>query len=224
MKKIDESYFKVQNEMQKNNVEDIIEKDEKILLRLKPNKTAYVWSAVMGMLPFALIWLIFDLTAIIFICQVPTFPTGVLIFIIVFFAFHLTPVWIWIGQIVNATIGYKNIEYVFTSKRIIIRSGVIGIDFKTINYSDIEGVNLKVSFIDRMLKVGDIYIQAVTQSSVLNDINNPYAVLSSIQKITLDIKTDINYPNDLRPSTNHGYKTQYSGSDVFTEIRKSNDD
>ena len=102
-------------------------------------------------------------------------------------------------------------QYVFTEKRVIIRSGLVGIDFKSIYYSDISGVNVKVGFLDRLLKVGDIYIRANNQSAVLNDIQNPYFILSRLQKITLDIKTDIYYPNNLRPEENDGYNTKYTG-------------
>ena len=53
--------------------------------------------------------------------------------------------------------------------------------------------------------------QALNQSAVLNNIENPYFYLSKLQKITLDIKADIQYPNDLRPKENHGYNTEYKG-------------
>ena len=60
-----------------------------------------------------------------------------------------------------------------------------------------------------MFKVGDLYFTAHNQSAVLMDIEKPYFFLNKLQKITLDIKTDIHYPNDLRPSENHGYNTKY---------------
>ena len=140
-------------------------------------------------------------------------PSIIWAFIVPFFAVHLMPVWIWLANILKANRNHKNLEYAFTEKRIIIRSGVIGIDFKNIYYSDIEGVNLKVGIIDRLCKVGDIYIQANTQTSVILDIENPYFILSKLQKIVLDIKTDIYFPNNLRPDENDGYKTKYKGFD-----------
>ncbi len=216
MKKIDESYFEQGSDMRATKVEDILSKNENILIRLKPNKKAYILSSVFNMMPFALIWLAFDLTFIIMMFTgvgnaMGTAPT---IFIAVFMCFHLTPVWIWIGQIITAVFGYKNMEYVFTDKRIIVRSGLIGIDFKSIFYADIKGVNLKVGLADKIFKVGDIYVTAAEQSAVLCDINNPYKIMTSLQKITHDIKTDIHFPNDLRPDTNHGYNTAYKGEDM----------
>lgn len=210
MARINENFFKMENDMQASRVEDILDKDEKILLRTKPNKKAYVLSAVLTMLPIAIFWTAFDLTFVLaLIFGKMDAPKWGYALVIGFLLVHMTPVWIWLGNIIRATIGYKNIEYVFTDKRIIVRSGVIGIDFKNVYYSEIEGVNLRVGIFDRMFKVGDIYIQSMKQSTVLSDISNPYFILSRLQKITLDIKTDISYPNDLRPETNHGYNTKY---------------
>lgn len=211
MAKIDENYFKVENPMKQNAVEDILEKDEKILQRLKPNAKVIRLEAIFKGMPLALLWFTIDA---IFI--VTMFTTGaveeapwMIAFMVGFFALHLLPVWLYIANLIKKLAGYKNIEYVFTDKRIIIRSGLVGIDFKSIYYTSLESVNLKVGLFDRLFKVGDIYLKANTQTAVLEDIENPYVYLSKLQKIALDIKSDIYYPNDLRPSENHGYQTEY---------------
>ena len=214
MKNIDENYFKMTEGMQTNNVEDILDPEESVLLRLKPKKSAYIFNSTMRMLPIALIWLLFDgffIGAMVY--NAGRMPWQIWLIIVPFFAVHLLPVWMWVGGIVKAVAGWKNNEYVFTEKRIILRSGVVGIDFVNIYYSDIKGVNLRVGLIDRMFKVGDIYISAERQSNVLWDIPNPYFILQKLQKIVADIKTDIIFPNDLRPKENHGYRTKYRGGD-----------
>lgn len=210
---IDEEYFKINNTKTKDKIEDVLEEDERILVRLRPNKKVYILERVTKMLPFALIWLLFDSMFIVmmFITNAFEEDPGILFFVIPFFAFHLAPVWIWIAGIVKGVSGYKNVEYAFTDKRIIIRSGVIGVDFKTFYYTDITGVNVRVGLLEKMYKVGDIYLKSETQSAILDDIEHPYEYLAKLQKITLDIKTDIYYPNDLRPEDNHGYNTKYRG-------------
>ena len=65
--------------------------------------------------------------------------------------------------------------------------------------------------LDRIFKVGDLYIQTASQVGKIENIKAPYHYSSKIQKIVQDIKTDINFPNDLRPSENHGYNTKYIG-------------
>lgn len=201
--------------MKQNAVEDILEKDEKILQRLKPNAKVIRLEAIFKGMPLALLW--FSIDAIFIVTM---FTTGaveeapwMIAFMVGFFALHLLPVWLYIANLIKKLAGYKNIEYVFTDKRIIIRSGLVGIDFKSIYYTSLESVNLKVGLFDRLFKVGDIYLKANTQTAVLEDIENPYVYLSKLQKIALDIKSDIYYPNDLRPSENHGYQTEYKGGE-----------
>ncbi|MBD5092111.1 MAG: PH domain-containing protein [Clostridiales bacterium] len=215
MKRIDERYFDVTDSMQANKIEDILNVGESVLWRAKPNKKAYVMQAAFKMLPIALIWLIFDgafIVGISYGMSQGSIPLGILGFIIPFFLLHLTPVWIWIGNTIKAVAEIQNIEYVATDRRIIVRSGVIGIDFKFLNYNEIETVNVKVSPTDKLFKVGDIYVNASSNSAVLFDVSNPYVIGSKFQKLVLDIKSDIHYPNALRPDTNPGYHTSYTDS------------
>lgn len=123
------------------------------------------------------------------------------------------PVWIWLSNVISASAQHKNIEYAFTNKRIIIRSGLI-IDIKNIYYIDIQSVNLRVGLIDRMLKVGDIYIKSKLETAVLWDIPNPYIITNKLQKVVNDIKTDMNYPNALRPAENTGFNTIYNANNT----------
>ena len=118
--------------------------------------------------------------------------------------------WIWITKVVTANRQYKNLEYAFTNKRIIIKSGIIGIDIKSLYYSEIDSFNLKVGLIDKILKVGDIYISSKSGAQVLYDIENPYILTQKLQQIVVDIKTDIQFPNNLRPETNDGYNTKFT--------------
>lgn len=209
---IDERYF-MDNSLQKNSIDDVVKSDEKVLWRDKPNATSYVLANMLKMLPIALIWLIFDGTFIFFMAvgmSSGEIPLSILWFIVPFFLLHLTPVWLWIGKTVKAAREVRNIEYAITDKRIIIRSGMIGIDFKFINYTEIDSVNVKVGLIDKIFRVGDIYINSSVNSGVLWDIVDPYKIGNALQRVTMDIKSDIHYPNAMRPTSNTGYKTDYS--------------
>ena len=204
MGKIDENYFKT-SDKDYTQIDEIIDDGEKILWRGKPKKSAYVLNAFLKMLPIAIIWLAFDGAFIaLLLTQMgwDMIPAPMKVFIFVFFAFHLVPVWIWIANVVTANRQHKNLEYAFTNRRIIVRSGIIGIDFKNVFYTDVEAVNLKV---------GDIYINSKAGATVLFDIDNPYFITGRLQKIVADIKTDTLFPNNLRPEENDGYKTDYKG-------------
>lgn len=214
MPNIDENYFNPNDGIKANKIEDILEEGETILQRLKPDRRDYILEAIFKGLPFALIWAAFDVFFIVMMVTTGAFAQmgGFMIPVLIgFFALHLLPVWLYIAAIVKRVGGYKNIEYVLTDKRVIIRSGLIGIDFRYFYYSAISSLTVKVGLWDRMFKVGDLYLVAPNQSAVLEDIKNPYFYGTKIEKIVHDIKADISYPNDLRPKENHGYGTKYKG-------------
>ncbi len=215
MAKLDETYFKIEpSGRDLKNIEDVIGSDEQILWSGKPKKRAFLINAFTKMLPIALIWLLFDGAFIgLMIGTMDEIPAPVKIFMVVFFLFHLMPVWIWLSNVLTANRQHENLEYAFTNKRIIIKSGIIGIDFKNIYYSEIDSVNLRVGLVDRIEKVGDIYIKSIGGANVLYDLENPYSLTEKLQKIVVDIKTDIQFPNNLRPAENDGYSTKYTYRD-----------
>lgn len=212
MAKFDERYFGGADD-QPYDINSLIGEDEEIIWQGKPNKKAFVLNNVLKMFPIALIWLCFDGFFIYMLVSNDVFSQlgGFAILIVVFFVIHLIPVWIWIQNIVTASARHKNIDYVFTNKRIIIKSGLVGIDINNIYYTEISNVSLKVGLIDKMCGVGDIYIKATSSAQVLWDIDSPYTVVNRLQKVVNDIKTDVHFPNVLRPEENKGFNTKYKG-------------
>lgn len=208
MKRVDDKNFAPS--MSANKVEDVLLEGESVLWRSRPDRRAYIFAACFKMLPIAILWLAVDITLIVFLVLFANVPRKFAAILVPFFAVHLTPVWMWIYNTVKAAIEVKNIEYVFTDRRMIVRKGVIGIDFDYVFYDKIEAINVKVALTDKMFKVGDIYITAVAKAAVLFDQRDPYALSAKLQQIASDMKADINYPNALRPDVNSGYNTEYS--------------
>lgn len=189
MKKIDSDFFNNNNQSEFVSIEQMLGVDEKILWQQKPKRIAFVLSKIITMLPIAIIWLAFDAFFIYMLCSSGTkFPTLMIVFFVVFFLFHLTPVWIWLAKVITASRQYKNVEYAFTEKRIIIKSGIVGIDFKSIYYTDINSVNVKVGFVDKILKVGDIQINVYSNTEVLSKIGDPYNIAKKLEQIVYDLK------------------------------------
>ena len=213
MANYNEKYFLKTESLEKNNIEDLLSPGEEILWRGKPNRKAYVLSKIFHMLPLIIFWLLIDVGIITFMAVNGVFsvmPWYLVLFLVVFFLIHLTPFWLWLSNIITASIQQKNIEYALTTNRVILRTGIF-IDVQNIYYADIVSVNLRVGIIDKMCKVGDIYIVSKFGSHVLFDVSRPYETVSRLQKIIQDIKTDVYYPNELRPQTNPGYNTKYEG-------------
>lgn len=210
--KENQKYF-AKNEMYRNNISDIVGEDETILWEGAPKKSAYIAAAFLKMLPIVILWLAVDITIIVVLAGLEGVPW----FAWIFFAIHLAPVWIWIANIIHAVAELKNVRYAITDKRIIIRSGVI-VDLKFMYFTEITNVRVRVGVVDRLLKVGDIYITAEVQKAVLYDIAAPYTVANEIQRLVRDIKSDTFYPNALRPETNQGYRTKYVAGEGFGKL------
>ena len=211
MANVNKEFFQVEEPIKQNEIKDIIAEDEEILLTLKPEKGIYVAEAILKGLPLALLWGGFDAFFIYMMITTGAFAElGPTIGIIIgFFFFHLIPVWLYVGRVVKRVMGYKNLSYAFTDKRIIVRSGIIGIDFKFLYYTDIDSVNVTLGILDRLFKVGDLQVRSATQTIVLDDIKSPYQYGDKIQTLIRDLKADMLYPNDLRPKENNGYNTKY---------------
>ena len=190
-------------------MDNLIAEGEKVLWSDKPKKNAFIINNSMGMLPVALIWLVIDGFFIAAALTAAPQPSALKIFLLVFFAIHLMPVWVWLGKMMSSNKRWKNTEYIVTDRRIIIRGGFIGYKYQNLFYTDIKSVDLNVGIVDRLLKVGDIHIMAEAGSAVIYDVEQPHAVFNLIQKTVLDIQAGIHYPNVLRPEANPGYKTSY---------------
>lgn len=192
---------------------------ETLIWSSKPKKSAFIANRILTMMPIALVWLCFDSLILIQMLSSGEIKE-MLFFIIPFFALHLFPVWIWLGNIITANKRWKNTKYYVTDKRIILQTGFVDMNYQTIYYKDIKNVNLRIGLIDKLLGVGDIYFDLGTYvsnkgSQTFNqaflDIEKPHEIYPRLQKIVLDIQTDIEYPNAMRPNDNPGYNTKYKG-------------
>ncbi|MFA6697957.1 MAG: PH domain-containing protein [Eubacteriales bacterium] len=191
-------------------ISNFLMEGEQVLWAGKPKKNAFVINKSLKMFPIALIWLLFDSIFIGAIIASGEFA-NVFWFVIPFFAVHLIPVWMWLGNILGANRRWKNTEYAITDKRVILRTGVLGYELNNIYYTDIEKVKLTTGVIDRMLKVGDIHLEIGEGKVSILDIEDAFEVYKMLQKTVLDIQSDIHFPNELRPDVNPGYRTSYKG-------------
>ena len=213
----------------------MVGKNESILWSGKPMKKCFILESIFNpLLPFALIWLLFDGFFIFMIVHgtaQSSHPTTAAIPFVAFFALHLMPVWIYLGGILLAGLRYKNAAFLITDKGIYISSGVFALNFNHKPFMEISRVNLHQGVIDRWLGVGDVVISAagsldgapkfvqdlasglpreqlnVTLS--IYDIPDYQHVYSLVKELQQNIYSDVQYPNDLRPKENHGYNTKY---------------
>ena len=189
-------------------IEELMQKNEKGFWRDTPDRICYVWGSVISLLPFAIIFLIIDVGFVVLFFSVEG-AEEILWFFILFFALNLLPVLMVFGTYAQYALEYPNVAYAITDKRVIIRDGIIGIDFKSIDYAEINHIRVDINILEKIRKVGTIEIRTGSGIFRIISVKNPYKVFKFLQKVSFDVKTDINYPNAKRPDNNPGYNPTY---------------
>ena len=187
----------------------------------KPKKSAFIATKSLTMLPLAFVWLLIDFQFI----QSSLQNGEAAMIILPFFALHLMPVWIWLANVITASRRWTNTTYYVTNRRIIIQGGFFAVNETSLFYKDLRNTRLNIGFLDKLFHTGDIcfddgyqYDRRHSRNNglvlgntgfVFEDMEDASEVYSRIQKIILDIQTDMEYPNALRPDVNPGYTTEY---------------
>jgi len=200
------------NEFETNHSYPMLSAGESILWRGKPKRGAFIATKSLTMLPIAVIWLILDLNFI----RTAFFGGEMLGFLIPFFLLHLMPVWIWLGNVLTAGRRWKNTNYYVTNRRIIIQGGFFAVNETSLFYKDLRNAQLRIGVLDKLFHTGDIVFDngmvvnnKHTQKFVFEDLDDAQDVYRRVQKVILDIQTDMEFPNAYRPGENPGYNTQY---------------
>jgi len=116
-----------------------------------------------------------------------------------------------VGYIIYAITLHNSVNYLITNKRAIGWRGVIKRNFKFMDFDKIQNIDIKISFLDRVIgnNTGSIMIMSTNQTLHFRHIINSFEVVKILKNTSYNIKTDINFPNAFRPKTNPGYNTEY---------------
>ena len=187
---------------------------EAILWRGKPQKKGFIATKALTLAPFAIIWLIIDSSLIL-----NAFRGDSPWVLIPFMLLHLMPVWIWLGSVITAGRRWKNTAYYVTNRRIIIQGGFFAVNENSLFYKDIRNAHVRIGLLDKLFGTGDIVFDngmiyhnsrnSRPQLPAMEDLENPHEVYNRIQRIILDMQTDMEFPNAYRPAENPGYGTDY---------------
>ena len=187
--------------------------DETILYEGKPDKKCFIFESIFNpLLPFAIIWAIFDANFL------GIAVGGMQLIMIPFVLFHMMPVWIYLAGVVFSFRKYRNTYYIVTDHVIYVSSGIFTMNLETKTFAELSRVNLHRGIFDQMFHVGDVQLTTnqYTRKGIpavmgINSISDYTKVYQLVKKLQKDIYADTMYPNDLRPEENHGYKTKYRG-------------
>lgn len=160
-----------------NEIPQILEPKEKVIYDGKPKYAPYITGAIFGNLIAVVIIGIFIgafLKSILF-----AVVAGIIIFIL---------------GIIISNMAYTRTHYAITNKRAIIQSGIIGRDFKSIDYDRMQNVSVDVGILGVIFKVGSIKIFTGEMETVggkqpriqakydeFNHVVSPYEVLKKLQ-------------------------------------------
>lgn len=201
-----------------NELRNLVGEGEKILYEGKPNKKCYIFESIFNpMMPFAILWAIIDF-GVLGGTLLMSEEKQMLFFIIPFMLIHLMPVWIYLGGIFLTLKKYNNTYYIVTDNGIYVSGGAFSKTYNHKPFAELSHVDLHRGIFDQMFNVGDIittsshYTSNNRRASIsIASISNYIEVYNLVKKLQKDIYTDIMYPNDKRPSENHGYRTEYRG-------------
>lgn len=207
-----------------NELKLLVGDDEKIIYAGKPNKKCFIFESIFNpLLPIALIWGLIDFGFIG--ASMSSKEEGLAFFMVPFMMLHLMPVWLYLGGALMSFRRYQNTSYIVTDKAIYASGGVFSRHYKTKPFAELSHVDLHRGIFDQWFGVGDIITTSAQANPVtrngrmsstnagisIDSISDYIEVYNIVKKLQQDIYTDVMYPNDLRPKTNHGYSTKYRG-------------
>ncbi len=183
--------------------ETVLEQDEQILMSFKPNKKRMLLFTFLISKIFLFLLSIFLIVfgvVYYFNGSVSTYEdwaSGVgvsigfgLLLLLVSVLYTLVPI-----------LMYKKTYYIVTNKKIVIRTGIIGIDYKTLDIDFIGSVNVNVNLYDKMMgkNVTGTISFASSSAPIVNNqygiggfnfayIENPYESYKKIKEIIKEVK------------------------------------
>ena len=201
----------MRNEFEYGQHNPVLAAGEAVLWQGKPKRSTFIATKSLTLLPIAIIWLCFDS---VFLME--ALGGNGPWFMIPFLLLHMFPVWLWLGNVITASRRWKNTNYYVTNRRIIIQDGFLAVNEKSLFYKDIRNVQIRVGLLDKLFGTGDVLLDEGIVSSkghaiytALEDLENPRQIYHNVQKIILDMQTDMEFPNAYRPQENPGYRTEY---------------
>ena len=176
-----------------NSFKQILDDDEKIVKAFKPNKIKLYFSNFFG---FFILLLIAIGIIIAFSISDGIDTTDSLLF-----ALLVLGIWVvlFILDLIILKLYYDKRIYAYTNKRMIIRNGVIGVDYKSLDIDMIGAVDISVNVIDKIINKNTGSIKFGSMARPINPANtneifaftsieNPYEVYKEIKKFMDDTK------------------------------------
>lgn len=152
-----------------NETSKILEPNEKVIWSGKPKYLSYVLSSFGGIIFFAIFLGVFLIP--FSNSTINGVNNPYLIPLVGFFG-------VIILTLIFTLLSYSFIEYALTNKRVIVQTGIIGRDFKSIDYDKIQNINVNVGLVGRIFNTGLLRVDGIGFVSI----SKPYEVMHFLQK------------------------------------------
>jgi len=126
---------------------DVLKKGEVIVKIYKPDKVRFWWGWLLATF-FSLVWI---LSGIIIPLGFPGGGTATQFLIATLVSVGVFAVSFALC-VVAGVLWYKNRFHAFTDKRVLIRGGIIGIDYKSLDFKSLTATVVKVGVLDKILR------------------------------------------------------------------------
>jgi len=134
----------------------ILDDDEEVIDSYKPNKKRFVHLNLLltgfifllftgGLLTFGILGLTGVITFLNDNGEKEIFP-AIMVTVVA-----SIPLLFYLITIIGTIIKYRRAFYVVTNKRIIIRTGIIGVDYKSLDIKNVISVDVRVDFLDKLV-------------------------------------------------------------------------
>ena len=131
--------------------------NEEVLWSGKPDLKCFVLESIFNpLLPFAIVWALFDALFIILLLHEGKQTPWMALPLVGFFALHLMPVWIYIGGVLFSYLRHKHTSFIVTDKGVYVSGGIFTQTYKHQPYEQIASVTIKRGVFDKFLGVGDV--------------------------------------------------------------------
>lgn len=161
----------------------VLDADEEILKVYKPNKFRTYFGTVLVCIFITVLFMIPIIASFLDTETSIATSIGLIVFVVVFDALTLLLIALW----------YNKTIFAVTNKRILIRTGYIGVDYKGLDYDTIGALTVNVNWLDKLLKkdTGTLSFGSMA-SPMINTANykfsflyikNPYEVYREVKSI-----------------------------------------
>ncbi len=200
-------------------LDKVLDPNEKVLWEGSPKFWPFFLGSSVLTTVFGIFWLFFVAIFIAMAWQAPG-PSK-------YFILAMPHLWVGLlmlfGPPIYTLMVFSKTYYAITDKRVILQRGVVGRDFQMIDFDQMTNAEVNIGVFDKLFGNGSGSILmasagtfsegkggVVSRPYMIANVDKPYDVFKFLKKVSHDVKTDIEYPNQMRPSENPGYPSKYT--------------